>query len=49
MTYEMIVTRTEGPDSRQVGIVTLNRPKQLNALNDPVSYTHLTLPTIYSV
>ena len=34
MTYEMIVTRTEGPDSRQVGIVTLNRPKQLNALND---------------
>ncbi|MBK5206843.1 MAG: enoyl-CoA hydratase [Polaromonas sp.] len=34
MTYEMIVTRTEGPDSRQVAIVTLNRPKQLNALND---------------
>jgi enoyl-CoA hydratase len=34
MTYEMIVTRTEGPDSRQVGIVTLNRPKQLNAIND---------------
>ena len=34
MTYEMIETRTEGPDSRQVGIVTLNRPKQLNALND---------------
>ena len=32
--YEMIETRTEGPDSRQVGIVTLNRPKQLNALND---------------
>lgn len=34
MSYEMILTRTEGPDSRQVGIVTLNRPKQLNALND---------------
>jgi enoyl-CoA hydratase len=34
MTYEMIETRTEGPDSRQVGIVTLSRPKQLNALND---------------
>ena len=34
MTYEMIETRTEGPDTRQVGIVTLNRPKQLNALND---------------
>jgi enoyl-CoA hydratase len=34
MHYEMIETRTEGPDSRQVGIVTLNRPKQLNALND---------------
>ena len=34
MPYEMIETRTEGPDARQVGIVTLNRPKQLNALND---------------
>ncbi|WP_332777301.1 enoyl-CoA hydratase [Polaromonas sp.] len=34
MTYELILTRTEGPDSRQVAIVTLNRPKQLNALND---------------
>ena len=34
MSYEMIVTSTQGPDSRQVGIVTLNRPKQLNALND---------------
>ena len=42
----------------QVGLITLNRPKQLNALNRqlanetlaaPVSYTHLTLPTIYSV
>ncbi|UUZ67078.1 enoyl-CoA hydratase [Polaromonas sp. P1(28)-13] len=34
MSYEMIVTSTQGPDSRKVGIVTLNRPKQLNALND---------------
>ncbi len=34
MTFETITTRTEGPDSRQVAIVTLNRPKQLNALND---------------
>ena len=34
MTYEMIVTSTQGPDSRQVGIITLNRPKQLNALNN---------------
>ncbi|MDO9113820.1 MAG: enoyl-CoA hydratase [Polaromonas sp.] len=30
MTYELIQTRTEG----RVAIVTLNRPKQLNALND---------------
>jgi enoyl-CoA hydratase len=30
MTYQFIETRREGP----VGIVTLNRPKQLNALND---------------
>ncbi len=34
MTYETIVVTTEGPDARRVGIVTLNRPKQLNALND---------------
>jgi enoyl-CoA hydratase len=32
--YETILTRTEGPDSRRVGIITLNRVKQLNALND---------------
>ena len=30
MTYQFILTRTEG----RVGIITLNRPKQLNALND---------------
>ena len=34
MTYETILTATQGPDTRKVGIVTLNRPKQLNALND---------------
>ena len=31
MAYECIEVRTEGG---KVGIVTLNRPKQLNALND---------------
>ena len=34
MTYETIVISTQGPDSRQVGVVTLNRPEQLNALNN---------------
>ncbi len=34
MTYETIEVSTQGPDQRQVGIVRLNRPKQLNALND---------------
>ena len=34
MNYQTIETRTEGPDERRVGIITLNRPKQLNALND---------------
>ncbi|MBG6070942.1 MULTISPECIES: enoyl-CoA hydratase [unclassified Polaromonas] len=34
MTYETIVTSTQGPDARQAGIITLNRPKQLNALNN---------------
>ena len=32
MTYEMIVVETRG----RVGLVTLNRPKQLNALSDPL-------------
>ena len=31
MTYELIQLRTEGD---KVGVITLNRPKQLNALND---------------
>jgi enoyl-CoA hydratase len=34
MSYETILTSIHGPDSRQVGVITLNRPKQLNALND---------------
>ena len=34
MHFETILTRTEGPDTRHVGIITLNRPQQLNALND---------------
>ena len=34
MRFETILTRTEGPDARHVGIITLNRPQQLNALND---------------
>ncbi len=34
MTFETIITSTQGPDSRKVGIITLNRPKQLNALNE---------------
>jgi enoyl-CoA hydratase len=34
MSYETILVNRQGPDNRQVGIITLNRPKQLNALND---------------
>jgi len=34
MSYETILVSRRGPDNRQVGIITLNRPKQLNALND---------------
>ena len=34
MNYETILTSTHGTESRQVGVITLNRPKQLNALND---------------
>ena len=34
MRFETLLTRTEGPDTRCVGIITLNRPQQLNALND---------------
>ena len=34
MSNETILVSRQGPDNRQVGIITLNRPKQLNALND---------------
>ena len=34
MTYECILTETRGEGERRIGLVTLNRPKQLNALND---------------
>ena len=34
MTYETVLTSAHGPDARQVGVVTLSRPKQLNALNN---------------
>ena len=34
MQYNTILVSTQGPDSRRVGIIALNRPAQLNALND---------------
>ena len=34
MTYECIITVTHGDGPRKTGLITLNRPKQLNALND---------------
>jgi enoyl-CoA hydratase len=34
MTAEFILTEVRGEGSRRTGLVTLNRPKQLNALND---------------
>ncbi len=34
MDYANIIVSTQGPESRQVGLITLNRPKALNALND---------------
>jgi len=34
MTYESIVVETRGDGPRRAGLITLNRPKQLNALND---------------
>jgi len=33
-TYECILTEVRGTGARRVGVITLNRPKQLNALND---------------
>ena len=34
MTYETILTDVRGNGPRRIGVVTLNRPKQFNALND---------------
>jgi enoyl-CoA hydratase len=34
MTYECILSETRGEGERRIGLITLNRPKQLNALND---------------
>ena len=34
MTYENILTDVRGSGARKTGLITLNRPKQLNALND---------------
>jgi len=34
MTYEFILSETRGNGERKTGLITLNRPKQLNALND---------------
>jgi enoyl-CoA hydratase len=34
MAYECILTEVRGADERRTGVITLNRPKQLNALND---------------
>ncbi len=34
MDYANILVSTQGPEGRQVGIITLNRPKAMNALND---------------
>src|SRR3954467_14676250 len=32
--FECILTDVRGSGARRVGVITLNRPKQLNALND---------------
>ena len=34
MSFENILTETRGEGARKTGLITLNRPKQLNALND---------------
>src|SRR5687768_18558527 len=34
MPYEFILTDVRGDGERKTGLITLNRPKQLNALND---------------
>ncbi len=34
MSYETLIVETRGEGERRTGLITLNRPKQLNALND---------------
>ncbi|MFM2329244.1 MAG: hypothetical protein RLZZ494_1347, partial [Pseudomonadota bacterium] len=34
MSYECILTDVRGDAALKTGVITLNRPKQLNALND---------------
>ena len=34
MSYENILSELRGDGARRTGLITLNRPKQLNALND---------------
>src|SRR5258707_12965686 len=34
MSYEFILSDVRGSGERKTGVITLNRPKQLNALND---------------
>ena len=34
MNYENILTAEHGDGALRTGVITLNRPKQLNALND---------------
>jgi enoyl-CoA hydratase len=34
MSYEHLIAETRGSGERRIGFITLNRPKQLNALND---------------
>ncbi|MEL4179797.1 enoyl-CoA hydratase [Roseateles sp. PN1] len=36
MSYECIITSVHGEGPRKTGLITLNRPKQLNALSDPL-------------
>ena len=37
MSYETILVETRGSGERRIGFITLNRPKQLNALNDTLT------------
>ena len=37
MNYENILTAEHGDGALRTGVITLNRPKQLNALNDALT------------